>query len=573
MGQAPNKTERTNKMDTKEATLQTQDNAPVPPVEQKPKKRKKRKWIKRTIGITVGVVILGGIAFGMYKLFGKKEEGAKEIMPGFVYTGSIQSMVTGSGATKPKDSATITLTSAGKVQEVFVNEGDWVNEGDPLYIIDSSEAQKAVEAAQETVDNYQKQIDDIYKSVENLNITAPYAGKLLEVSEGQVGDYVGNGTKIAVLVDDSVMELTLYFSYAYEGSISVGQSADVTVPSTMARLTGKVKSISYVDYISPEGGNFFEVTIAVDNPGTLTEGTAASAQLTAADGTALYPYDSAKFKYSRKTDIVTKVGGDIEAVNLKNYMRVAAGAQLMRISAEDNEKELTALKNQLASAQETLKNAQSHMDDFHAVAPLSGTVISCSLTPGEEVSSGMTAISIADTSTMIVEAQVDERNIMYVKTGMMVDVTQWGRDGQVMYTGIITSVSLEGKYENGASYFPATITVDNPDGSMMSGMYVDYSLMASQSENCLLVPTQAVKYTDLGTCLFVKADSKPENAFDAEELGIEIPEGYYAVPVTVGISDTSNAEITEGVEEGTEVFVQYITSSGSSWDSYGMMIG
>ena len=36
----------------------------------------------------------------------------------------------------------------------------------------------------------------------------------------------------------------------------------------------------------------------------------------------------------------------------------------------------------------------------------------------------------------------------------------------------------------------------------------------------------------------------------------EIPEGFWAVPVEIGISDNSNVEIKSGVEEGTEVFTQ-----------------
>ena len=552
-------------MDTKETVVQSAaQDIPAP----KKKKRKKKKIVKRIIAIIIVLAIIGGIAFGLFKLFGKKDAAAQEIMDGTVYMGSIQSMVTGSGVTKPRDAATITLTSSGVVQEVFVSEGEWVNKGDQLYIIDSTEAQQAVEAARKNVEEYQKQIDSIYKSYENLTISAPYAGKLLEVLACQKGEGIGSGTKIATLVDDSTMLLRLYFSYAYQSDIKTGQTAEVTVPSTMSQLSGKVTDVSYVDYISPEGGRFFEVTISVTNPGTLTEGTAASAQLTAADGTALYPYDSAKFEYSRKTDIIAKTGGDIETVNLKNYQRVSSGALLMKISAEDNDDQITALKNSMKDAQSALDKAIDHLKDFNAVAPMSGTVLACSLVPGEEVSSGSTAVSIADTSTMTVEAQVDEMNISNVKTGMTVDITQYGRDGQQSYVGTVTSVSMEGKYENGVSYFPAVITVDNPDNTLMSGMYVDYSLLASQSDNCLLVPVQAVKYTESGTVVFVKADSAPDGALDPATLGIEVPEGYYPVPVTVGLSDSSNAEIT-GVEEGTEVFVQYITTSGNSYSMMG----
>ena len=40
--------------------------------------------------------------------------------------------------------------------------------------------------------------------------------------------------------------------------------------------------------------------------------------------------------------------------------------------------------------------------------------------------------------------------------------------------------------------------------------------------------------------------------------------------MTVGLSDQTSAEIVEGVEEGQEVFVQYMTNSGDSWNGGGM---
>ena len=553
-------------MDTKENVVQN-----VPQVQPPKKKKRKKKIAKKIIATVIVLAILGGIAFGMYSLFKEPEEPEKEIMPGFVYRGSIQSMVTGSGSAKPTDSTTITLTASGLVQEVFVEEGQLVQEGDPLYIIDSTEVKEKVEKAQENVEDQQKILDDLQDKFNSLTTVAPYSGKIMSVSVSEdieLGDTQHAGV-IAQLVDDSLMDITLYFSYAYENDIYVGQPAVATVPSTMAQIEGTVKEISYVDFVSTEGGRFFEVVLSIPNPGTLTEGTKASARLTAADGFEIYPYDSGEFKFGRKTDIKNEVSGDLLYVNLKQYMRVNAGDILMQVGAGDLETQIANQKVRLQAAIDELTAAQDSLSAFEAYAPMSGTVLSCSLQPGQEVKTGLSAISIADTSVMIIEAQVDEMNISYVKPGMMVDVYQYGRNGQEYFMGTVSSVSLEGQFQNGMSTFPVTISVQNPFGSLMSGMYVDYSMLASQSDNCLLVPVQAVKYTEQGTCLFVKADAAPGNALDTETLGIEVPEGYFAVPVTVGLSDNTSAEITEGVEEGTEVFVQYMTNNGSSYGGMG----
>jgi multidrug efflux pump subunit AcrA (membrane-fusion protein) len=528
------------------------------------KKLRRKKTIRRIIIIILILLVIGAIAFGIMKLF-KEEEVQQEILTDFVRTGSIQSMVTGSGVTQPKESKTITLSAGGTVLDVYVTEGQWVEEGEPLYVIDSSEAEEAVKNAETSVTDYQKQINNLTKSLEDLTVTAPFSGKLIDVADIEKGDDIGMGMKIATVVDDSQMKLKLYFSYAYKDAIYVGQSAAVTVPSAMSQLSGRVSEISYVDYVSPEGGSFFEVVILADNPGALSSGTAASAQITAGDGSVMYPYDSAKLEYSKTSELTAKISGEVLAANLKDYKRVSSGELLLKISEDDSESTLATLRTNLRKAEETLESAKERLDAFHATAPISGKVISCSLTPGETVNSGTAVISIADTTEMTVEAQIDEMNISYVKPGMMCSITQYGMDGDNFYTGTVESVSLEGKFANGVSYFPAIIKVDNPGGNMMSGMYVDYSLVASQSDNCLIVPVQAVKYTVSGTVVFVRAEAAPAETLDAEALGIEIPEGFVPVAVTTGLSDDSGVEITSGLEDGMEVFVQYITANASSY--------
>jgi multidrug resistance efflux pump len=525
-------------------------------------RRKRKKMIKRIVTTVVVLAVVGGIWYGIASLF-REEEVEKEILTDFVYRGSIQSLVTGSGVTRAKDATTITLGASGTVLDVYVSDGQLVSEGDPLYTIDSTEAVEAVQSAQKTVNNYEKQLAALYEAYENLDIRAPYSGKLLNVkTDIEVGDELPSGVKLGTLVDDRTMKLKLYFSYAYENDIYVGQPAQISIPVTMSILNGRVSEVSRVRKVTDEGAILFEVVFTLDNPGGLTEDMGASVVLNTAAGESIYPYEPGKLMYNRTTDIETKVSGEVLSVNLVSFADVSQGERLLLLTGDDAEEQIAALENQLKAARETLEKAKENLDNFNAMAPMSGTVLSCNLKPGEKVEAGRVAVSIADTTVMTVEARIDEMNVSYIKPGMMCTVTQWGRLGQQTFMGLVESVSLEGKFENGISYFPAIIKVDNPDGSLMTGMYVDYSMVASQSDDCLLVPVQAVKYTSEGTCLFIKADSPPENALDPEVLGIEIPEGFYAVPVQVGLSDNSSAEILEGVEEGTEVFTQYMTDRG-----------
>ncbi|MBQ5523697.1 MAG: HlyD family efflux transporter periplasmic adaptor subunit [Oscillospiraceae bacterium] len=525
------------------------------PEQKTPQKKRKRFPKKAVIAVLCLLVAGAGIAALVKFLDNKKPE--EEILREMVSRGAITSTVEGSGAVVAKNSDSVTILSSGQVMEVFVSEGDFVTAGTPLFLVKSAEAEERVNQEMKTVSNYQKQLSALYAASQDLNVRADYSGKLQDVEMIHVGDTVSKGMRIATLVDDSRMRLSLYFSYAYENEVYPGQVASISVPAMASQLTGQVEEIHKVEYISPEGGRMFEVVIVFNNPGTLTEGMTASATLMGSKEQ-LYPYDSGEMQYYRTSDLVAKVSGTVAKVNLFNYAKVSAGDVLLSLRADDNDTEVAGLENGLQSALKSLEEAQKTLDSLNAVAPIDGTVLALGIAPGDEVKPGTVAVSIADTRTMVINASIDEMNIAYVKPGMPVDIDQWGTPA----VGEVESVSLSGQYENGVSRFPVTIVVDNSDGTLMSGSYVQYSFVASQNDDCLLVPIQCVKYveTEAGTqkALFVESEERPENALDLMTEMPDIPEGFWPVAVETGISDSYNVEIISGVEEGTSVFMSKV---------------
>jgi HlyD family secretion protein len=532
-----------------------------------PKKRIKKRKAKSIIIPAIIAVILvgGGFLLWKYILTGRDEKG--NILTDIAVRGTIQSKVEGSGITKAKDTAAITLAASGTVAEVYVTEGQFVTKGQKLYKINSQAAEEAVYIASQTLQNRQKELDALNKELSELTIRAPFSGQLQDITSFEIGETVAKGTKIATLVDDSKFKLTLYFSYAYKNNVYAGQPVQVSIPSAMAVIEGKIEKIDYVRRVAPGGTVLFQAVAVVDNPGVLTEGVEAYAVLKAADGSSVYPFSSATTEYYRKTVITAKASGPVEENNLLNYADVAKGEVLLVLGSEDIESLILAKQKEVDTAQEKLDEAQKALDNVNAVAPISGTVVSCPLAPGMEVSSGQTAITISDTSVMTVEIQVDERNVGYVKPGMEVDIDQWGN----IYKGVVESVSLQGNAANGMATFPAVVKVDNSGGGLMTGMYVTYSFVASQSDNCLVVPIQCVRYVndETGTpvtVVFLKADRKPDDAINlGEEAKADIPEGFYAVPVKTGLSDIYNIEIIEGLNDGDVVFTNYETDQGDSF--------
>ena len=561
---------------------------------------------RRILPLALAAAVLAAGGFGAVRLLGGVG-GGEQIVTDLVTRDTIQSTVKGSGAASARESVSLNPPVSATVLALHVKEGDRVEKGTVLYELDPAEAQKATEeakkslteaekgvtAAAERLQAAQKQLSEteeeyqkLLASKADLTVTAPFDGKLVEAASLLPDAEITAGQKIATLVSSNRLKLSLYYSYAYLDQLRVGQEAAVSIPAVMASVPGKISEINKVEFVTPEGSKCFEVVVALDNPGTLTEGMAASAGLTVG-GQAVYPYQNGKLAYQETREVTAKVPGPLKTSFLHNHAPVKKGQAILVLGPDELDKQLEEKRESVTSARESVDSARTAVEsaqetlasardkvkkaleqeaDMAVKAPITGTVLTCLLEQGEKADAGQLGILLADTSVMRIDIQVDERNVSRVKTGMTCTITQTGLGGEEnTFEGTVESVSLTGKSENGVSFFPAVVKVDNGDGAMLNGMSIEYELVLAQSEDCLVVPAQAVQYTEQGSCLFVKADRRPDNAVDLGD-GVEIPRGFYAVPVETGLSNSAQVEIKSGVEEGAEIFTQKLVESGSSFD-------
>ena len=542
---------------------------PRPPVK-KPAGKGRQKMIKRVIALVLLLAIVLGAGFGMWYLVFREDTSAGTPLTDVAMLNTIQSVVQGYGNAVPKESAAITLNAAGTVQEVYVEVGQTVYAGDPLYTIYSEVAENNLILAQE-------EMDKLLEEANNLTVRAPFAGKLMDVEEFQPDQEVALGTKIATLVNDRKLKLSLYFSYAYENDIRAGQAVEVSIPAVMKTFTGRVEKVNRVSFVSPEGAVHFEAVIVFDNPGTLTAGMDASAVLTAGDGSEIYPYENGQTQFYETRDVLAKASGPVVGKgNLLNHANVGEGEELLYLGSSTIDEKIKAQQTKLEQAQESMNN-------FNAVAPIDGQVLSCALVPGQDVKEGDTAITISNTTTMVVDIQVDSRNIGFIQAGMTMELTD---DYGNPCMGTVTNVAMQGEVGTGTTTYPVKLEVDNSMGSIYNGSWLNYKLVTAESVDCVTVPNQCIKRVndvngEARTVVFIQADSKPDNAVEidpsslGEGEGGKLPtsaDGFWPVPVTTGLSDVYNCEITEGLEVDTVVFTGWGAGQENGMGG-GVMIG
>lgn len=545
----------------------------------------KRPRKKVLFKLVILILLFAGIGFGTYKLFFDRSEA--EIITAFTKYDSVTTTISGSGTTVPKNIQSVTAASNSKVLKVYVSAGDKVEAGDLLYEQDASAIDDAIEDYNDQIDDLEEEIDDYEEMIDdykeqlkeanenlsNLIIYAPISGHLTSVSV-EDGDDVQNGTRLAVINDDSRMKLTQYFSYAYEDKVYIGMKASVSIASQMSVAEGTVEAIDKVEYMTRTGAKCFAVTVAVDNPGSYTEGLSASGYLITGDGEKIYPSKDGCFEYYETKTIKSEVSGTITAYALSEYGYVEKGQLLAEIDSDTCQNQITTLekqikryngyiennRNKIEAVKTSIEETEEKREDYCVRAEISGTIISCNVEEGSKPSTMLPAVVLYNLDVMEVSVNIDELDVDYLEQGMEVQVVRSTAAGNQTYTGVITELSLEGTASNGVSYFPAVIEIES-EGKLSAGVSVSYYIYIGEADDGVLAPVSALRQTSEGICLFVKSDTRPDCAIDID--GVEIPDGFYAVPVETGTSDSQYVRIEGGVSEDTEVFVGYKQSAPS----------
>ena len=541
------------------------------------KPKKKRRPGKKAAVVTVLVLaLLVGAGFGAKALFFSAEE--KIALTEFTTYGSLSNAIEGTGTTLPNNSVTVTTASTAEITGVYVAAGDTVEEGDLLYTQDDSELDDQIEEYRDEITDLEEELEqsyeqlaDLQETMAELTVAAPFAGRLTEV-DAEEGDAVQNGAKLALLVDDTKMTLTQYFSYAYEDQVYAGMTAGVSVADLMQNFEGVVTDIQKVERITTEGTRCFAVTVTVENPGALTEGMTGAGWLLSDSGEKIYPAVEGELKYSATKTLTAGASGEISAAAAMAYQKVVAGEILFVIDGSDYETQMTSInkkitqtEDKIAAYEDKIAETEEKRADYAVTAEISGKIISVGVREGEKPrAAGQNAVSIYNLDTMTITANIDELDIDSIEMGMDVTIVRSGAEKNSTYKGTVTEVSYEATNSSGVAYFPITVEIAS-NGELSAGVNVSYYITTGDAEEGVLAPLAALKSTSEGTCLFIKSDARPENAVDLDE-GV-VPDGFYAVSVEVGSTNSRYARILSGVERDTEVFTRYQNAAPSNGDT------
>lgn len=309
------------------------------------------------------------------------------------------------------------------------------------------------------------------------------------------------------------------------------------------------------------------MTIVVANPGGLT-----TDMTTTAEVGEFACSEEGSFSIAVDKTMSASFSGngsaEIEQLLVSEGDYVTEGQPIFSITSKSASDLLETYKNALDQAEEGLETAknklestQDSLENYTITAPISGQVIQKAAKVGDNItrsgSSDTTLAVIYDLSSLTFEMSIDELDIQNVKVGQEVVVTADAFEGQT-FSGTVTNVSLQSTYSNGVTTYPVTVTLEEA-GDLLPGMNVDGTIIIDQAEDVLTIPVDSLMR---GNQVYVKDDTVTESADG-------VPAGFRAVQVETGLTNDTYVEITEGLSEGDQV---YVDESSKESDSMGVMM-
>jgi HlyD family secretion protein len=220
-------------------------------------------------------------------------------------------------------------------------------------------------------------------------------------------------------------------------------------------------------------------------------------------------------------------------------------------------------------------------------APYDGVVTSLPVREGESVvigiqnALGSTLLTLADMSVITAEVKVDETDIVNVHLGQPAEVTidaipkkvfhgtvsEIGDNAIVRSTGVATSQQATASEE--AKDFKVVVTVNDPPADLRPGLSTTAKITTAARASVLTIPIQALSLRTKAQLeqekstpgsVHAAGPAPKETASNSKSLQDDI-QGVFVirnkkaefVPVTTGITGTSDIEVLNGLNDGDEV--------------------
>lgn len=487
----------------------------------KSKKKKKRKIVRTVIIIVLvlAVVLIAGTLILQRRVREQFASRDLDVLTYEVTTGTISTVVSGSGTIQNVDTETVTIPSGVELIEILVSYGDPVEEGSLIATVDMGTVRTAMSELQDAIDDLDDQLSDAEDDKVSAYIKAGVSGRikiLYADVDTNVADAMVEHGALAVISLDGYMAADLETDL-----LSTGDSV-VVIRADGSELDGTVELSA--------GGT---ATVLVTDNGPLYD---EEITVLTKDGTTV---GTGKL-YVHNPLAVTGYAGTVSRVNVKENQKVYSTTALFTLTNRTTSANYDTLLRQRKEQEEILLELLEIQRSGGITSPISGSIYSVSSLDETEASEEETATetkvaTISPDISMSVTITVDESDILSLAVGQEADVTIRSV-GEDALPGTVTEIDKSGISES----YTAVILLDKVSG-MLPGMTASVDVRIEGVDDALIIPVDALNQTSTGAYVYTTYNE------ETQEYGGR-------VDVVTGLSNDNYVEIKSGLSVGDTVY-------------------
>lgn len=511
---------------------------------------KKSKYV--LVIILCVVIISGTYILGFSAKNDNSSKKTTNFLSAQVKKGNIKVTASGSANVQASIKKEIKSLDNGIVDSIFVNEGEFVDEGELILTFEDSSSNTEIERIKLDLVQAEDKLEDLESSTESLKIYASQSGFLSDIS-AKVGDELSNGYLLATITNKSKIEVSGFFNKKNLENINVGDKANIILPEYLTEVSGIVNKVNKAPIPKEGGGILYEVVVELENPGGFSSDTRGTVVVNNSKGS-FTSVEEAYFETPDPEEIKLKTGGELSKLYASSGDYMEAGALIAEVENSSIQKDIEYQKIEIENKKIELTEKIKDLDDTAVYAPISGIVTQMNVTKGERVANNATLMVISDLNNLEVIIPVDELDINKINLNKEAKVTAQAVP-DVSYDAKVSKVALEGVVNNGVATFDVTLSLKEING-LKPGMTVNGEIIIDSKENAMLLPVEAIQYRQGKKFVLVKNSE-----------GNDEPK---ATSVEIGLVSEDYVEIVDGLKEGDTVLYQSTATNSQSQQRQGM---
>ena len=495
----------------------------------KNKKRRKRRIIVTVVSIVLVLAMIAvvGVSFLQRRVREQFASNQGEVLSYEVTTGSISTVVSGSGSLTDVDLNSITVPEGVEITEVKVKTNQAIAKGDILATVDMASVISAMADLQTQIEDLDEQLSDAEDDAASTTIYAGVTGRVKAIfgeAGASVADVMYEHGALALISLDGYMAVDIETD-----ALTVGDGVTVKL-SDEEEITGTVESVvggKATILVTDNGPEYDEVVTVLNDEDTVL-------------GTGnLYIHSALK---------VTGYAGTIASVKTSVNEKVSDTTRLFTLEDTDYSANYNSLLRERADLEATLLELLTIQRDGAVLATADGSVYSVDYSDDAATA----VVTVSTDEKMTVTISVDESDILSLELGQTVTVSV-PSVSEDSFAGTLTEIN---RTSSSSGTYSAVIEVEKVEG-MLSGMTASVSVRIEGVDDAILIPIEALHKTSDGAYVYTSYNE------EYQEYGGK-------VDVVTGLENSTYVEIKSGLNVGDTV---YYTEQESGFGNFGGMGG